>query len=126
MKKNVLKSGERVVVPSVDGKQSRTDFKVLHHYPGATLLEARPVTGRNHQIRVHTQYAGHPIIGDSKYGNAAANMRFRQQTGIDRLFLHAMELSVPIDNSHRVMRFEAELDSELTEGLDKFARAAGG
>ena len=52
-------------------------------------------TGRTHQIRVHAQYSGFPIIGDSKYGNKIANRYFRK-LGLKRLFLHAKQLYLPL------------------------------
>ena len=65
--KNVLKSGERMVKVSQDGKPCRTDYRIIKLGRGYTLIEAQPITGRTHQIRVHCQFAGHPIVGDVKY-----------------------------------------------------------
>ena len=60
LKKNDLKSGERVVVvDNINGKEAETRFKVLQHYTDATLVRAYPVTGRTRQIRVHCQRKGH-------------------------------------------------------------------
>jgi 23S rRNA pseudouridine955/2504/2580 synthase len=68
--KNVLKSGERMVsVNEVEGKPSETRFRILESFDDATLVEASPITGRTHQIRVHCLHAGHPIACDDKYGN---------------------------------------------------------
>ena len=52
-----------------DGKPSETRFRILETFQGATLVEAFPVTGRTHQIRVHCLHAGHPIACDNKYGS---------------------------------------------------------
>ena len=68
--KNVLKSGERVVKVNAEGKPSETRFKVEERFGFATLVKASPVTGRTHQIRVHTQYANHPIAFDDRYGDS--------------------------------------------------------
>ena len=70
--KNVLQSGERMVRVSRDGKPSLTEFSVVERFNGATLVEARPVTGRTHQIRVHAQHAGFPLLGDRKYASERA------------------------------------------------------
>lgn len=93
LKKNTLKSGERMVVVSQDGKQSLTKYRVLRRTDKATLVEASPVTGRTHQIRVHCQYAGHPIIGDSKYAPEDVNKYWREK-GVLRMCLHASELLI--------------------------------
>ena len=64
--KNTLQSGERIVVVRDDEVQV-TRYRVLQTFNDATLVEASPITGRTHQIRVHCQSAGHSIIGDGKY-----------------------------------------------------------
>lgn len=90
--KNQLAGGERIVRVSIQGKPSITEFRILQRYSAATLLEARLLTGRTHQIRVHTQHSGHPIVGDPKYGDAASEA-ITKQLGVPRLFLHAAQLS---------------------------------
>lgn len=89
-----LSSGERMVRVSSEGKPSLTIFKWVEHFENATLVEAYPVTGRTHQIRVHAQYAGHPLAGDGKYTPNEQNQRFKEH-GLSRLFLHAQSISVP-------------------------------
>lgn len=84
--------GERFVTVSKEGKKALTRFRILETFPGATLVEACPQTGRTHQIRVHAQLAGHPIIGDEKYSEPAPRKAFSKQ-GIKGLCLHAVELS---------------------------------
>lgn len=64
---NPLKLG-LMRVDSRNGKCSRTDFKVRERFKGYTHLECHPLTGRTHQIRVHLQFIGYPILGDSRYG----------------------------------------------------------
>ncbi|WP_394173154.1 23S rRNA pseudouridine(955/2504/2580) synthase RluC [Thalassotalea litorea] len=119
LKKNELKSGERVVVvDNQQGKESETRYKVLTHYIGATLVRAFPVTGRTHQIRVHCQVKGHPIACDNKYGaeDFTASM---QSIGLKRLFLHAasIEFNHPKDDTR--VKFEAPYDQQLTAALTK-------
>ena len=89
--KNQLSSGERMVVVSKEGKSCHTRFRVCERFGGATLLEAVPVTGRTHQIRVHARFAGCPLAGDAKYGDDGSNKAFRA-LGLRRLFLHASKL----------------------------------
>jgi 23S rRNA pseudouridine955/2504/2580 synthase len=115
--KNTLKSGERIVRVDRAGKPSRTDFRVIRRLPGYTLVEARPITGRTHQIRVHALHAGHPLLGDSKYGDREANLKAKRE-GLSRLFLHASELSFSNTAGER-QTVRAPLDEELQLFLDK-------
>lgn len=85
LRKNNLQSGERVVRVSSDGKPSETRFRIARQFAEATLVECSPITGRTHQIRVHTQHAGHPIACDDKYGEAAFDEKMRTM-GLKRLF----------------------------------------
>ena len=78
----LLRSGERMVEVNPEGKESLTRFRVQQRFGSfATLVEASPVTGRTHQIRVHALYAGHPIAGDSKYGDDDFSKEIRQLDG---------------------------------------------
>ena len=72
---------------SNDGKPSRTEISVLEQLPGATLLKARPLTGRRHQIRVHLYHRGNPVLGDRLYGTN------RPVGGCERMMLHAASIS---------------------------------
>jgi 23S rRNA pseudouridine955/2504/2580 synthase len=118
--KNELKSGERYSRVSAEGKDAVTKFRVLDTFPDATLVEARPVTGRTHQIRAHAQYAGHPIIGDTRYGDEAVNKMMRGR-GVKRLFLHAIQIRIPGDGlrSGVELTVSAPLDPELQAVLDR-------
>ena len=110
--KNELQSGERVVRVNLLGKPSETHFRILDRYTEATLVEARPITGRTHQIRVHAQHANHPLIGDEKYGIDDLNKKMKA-IGIKRLFLHAFSLSFKLpDGDH--FRVEAPLPDDLS------------
>jgi 23S rRNA pseudouridine955/2504/2580 synthase len=114
LEKNTLQSGERMVRVTAGGKAALTEFAVLERFDSATLVEARPITGRTHQIRVHAQYAGHPLAGDDKYGDRAADVRFRE-LGLKRMFLHAKSLSIPWQGER--LTLQAELDEELESFL---------
>lgn len=116
LQKNTLQSGERIVRVDREGKAARTEFAVVERLDGATLVEAKPVTGRTHQIRVHAQQAGHPILGDEKYGDREANAR-AAKLGLKRLFLHAASLEFRLGD--RRLRIEAPLDDRLETFLDK-------
>lgn len=116
LKKNVLQSGERMVRVARDGKSAMTEFKRLARYAEATLVEARPITGRTHQIRVHALHMGHALAGDERYGDEATNRRFRQ-SGLKRLFLHAAHTTFRHPRTGVAVKVEAPLDSELADFL---------
>ncbi|WP_373088467.1 23S rRNA pseudouridine(955/2504/2580) synthase RluC [Zhongshania sp.] len=115
LQKNVLSSGERVVRVELEGKKSVTEYTLLRRVAGASLIEARPVTGRTHQIRVHCQYAGYPILGDDKYGDDEADANFRK-LGLKRLFLHAHSLAFNLDGKR--ISVVAPLPPELEKVLE--------
>jgi 23S rRNA pseudouridine955/2504/2580 synthase len=116
LKKNVLQSGERMVRVARDGKAAVTEFRRLTRYAEATLVEARPITGRTHQIRVHALHMGHPVAGDERYGDETSNRRLRQ-LGLKRLFLHARETTFRHPRTAEPLRVEAPLDDELARLL---------
>lgn len=118
LKKNNLQSGERMVCVSDDGKPSETRYRVLERYADATLIEASPITGRTHQIRVHCQHAGHPIAGDPKYGDSDFDGLLKP-TGLNRLFLHASSLTLLHPRNDEPVVFSAPLDTNLSETLEK-------
>jgi 23S rRNA pseudouridine955/2504/2580 synthase len=89
--KNTLQGGERVVRVDPNGKPAETRFRRLERYAEATLVEVHLITGRTHQIRVHSAWLGSPVLGDTKYGDEAANRRMRE-LGLRRLFLHAHQI----------------------------------
>lgn len=121
LQKNVLVSGERVVKVAREGKPARTEFRRRECYAAATLVEARPITGRTHQIRVHAQRLGHPVAGDERYGDERANREFRR-FGLGRLFLHAARLTLRHPRSGEPLRLEAPLDPELHHVLTLLPR----
>ncbi len=84
----------RVVSPAhEEGRRSITIIRRATPVGPFTLLEISLKTGRTHQIRVHLASAGHPIVGDPKYGDFALNRQVAKERRFDRMFLHARELS---------------------------------
>ncbi|HSO79235.1 MAG TPA: RluA family pseudouridine synthase, partial [Chromatiaceae bacterium] len=111
--KNTLKSGERVVrVDTAQGKPARTQFRRLRRLGDLDLVEARLITGRTHQIRVHAAHLGAPVAGDEKYGDEAANKALRA-LGLRRLFLHAASLELQPAHLDQPLRLQAPLPAEL-------------
>ena len=116
--KNHLRSGERMVEVSQAGKEALTRFKVVRRYADfASLVEASPVTGRTHQIRVHARHAGHPIGGDEKYGDDTFSQQLREWGG-KRLFLHACALRLPLPDG-QYLSLEAPTDQLWNITLDQ-------
>ncbi|CDZ76873.1 Ribosomal large subunit pseudouridine synthase C [Legionella massiliensis] len=115
LEKNILKSGERIVVAKNEGKPSQTHFKLLENYQQACWVEASPKTGRTHQIRVHCAYLGHAIVGDEKYGKPI------ELEGLEaiksRLYLHARAIQFNLNGENYL--FEANLDERFAETLKR-------
>jgi len=88
-----------------NGKDAVTRYMVIEEGPHYSLLELKPETGRTHQLRVHLQKIGHPIVGDPLYGSG--------QFG-DRLFLHAVSLEITLPSRER-RTFEAPVPAEFEE-----------
>lgn len=120
--KNQLRSGERMVHVSRDGKKSITQFYPIAVYPTASLVQVALKTGRTHQIRVHSQYRKHPIAGDEKYGDKAFNQQMKQ-FGLKRLFLHAKQLEFILPGQTERLRIKAELDPALQAVINQLEKA---
>ena len=120
LRKNTLKSGERMVSVDPEGKASETRFQVLERFRGATLVAAEPVTGRTHQIRVHAQFVGCPLAGDVKYTADEMNREFRA-LGLKRLFLHSAMVRCSLPGGETV-EVQAPLPAELEAVLATLRR----
>jgi len=89
--KDRLRSGEREVQVNKDGKNSISKFKLLKSNKKLSLIECQIITGRTHQIRVHTTHSGHPIAGDVKYGDDLFNKSLKPQ--LNRMLLHSNHIN---------------------------------
>ena len=107
----VKRSGEHMVQADELGDIAISHFEPLEVYEQCSLMKITIETGRTHQIRVHALYTGHPVIGDTKYGDKTANQYFRK-LGLKRLFLHAQQLYLPLADP-------ITLTAPLTDDLDK-------
>ena len=112
LRKGVSISGERIVRASKEGQTARTDFFPIVWNTRCSLLEARPRTGRTHQIRVHAATAGHPVGGDPRYGDHEFNRQLHH-AGLRRMFLHAHSLCLSGRIAGRRLHLEAPLPAEL-------------
>ncbi len=99
-----VKDGERV--PAI------TNFIPIAHKDRWSLVEARPKTGRLHQIRRHLKHLSHPVVGDVKYGKGPINRLFREEYSLHRMALHAWKISLTHPDGHR-LDIQAELPQDL-------------
>lgn len=105
------------IVP--DGRVAVTNYRVVKRYVRNTLVEFNLVTGRTHQIRVHTKYLGHPVVGDLKYGYK--NQRFK----LDGQLLHSRDIEFFHPKTNELMHFSAPIPGyfqRIVDILDKEER----
>jgi 23S rRNA pseudouridine955/2504/2580 synthase len=116
--KYVDAKGERRVAVHENGMVAITQVRRLEANKDFSLLEVRLMTGRTHQIRVHLAHAGHPVLGDDKYGDFELNRRL-EKAGVRRLFLHASRLAF----CHPLTKERLELRSPLPADMKAFVDA---
>lgn len=109
--------GERHVVVDEAGSYASSIVTPVDVSPVASLVEVKLLTGRTHQVRVHTLSEGHPIAGDSRYGDLNFNKELKQHK-LSRLFLHACKLTFTHPMSGVSVTVEAPLPDNLTIALD--------
>jgi 23S rRNA pseudouridine955/2504/2580 synthase len=115
--------GERHVRIAAAGKDSVSIFKPVQFFGAlATLMEVDIPTGRTHQIRVHASFAGHPLLGDDKYGDRAKNAELKTH-GLKRTFLHAQSVAFEWPGSGVPFHVSAPLPAELSAVLDAITPA---
>jgi 23S rRNA pseudouridine955/2504/2580 synthase len=113
--------GERHVRVAAAGKNSVSVFKPVQFFASAaTLMEVDIPTGRTHQIRVHAAFAGHPLLGDDKYGDRDRNAEFKR-LGLKRIFLHAQSVAFDWPGSGVPFHASAPLPDDLAAVLDAIA-----
>lgn len=108
-----LKDRKKMAVTDVNAKDAITHFKVLERYQEAALIELQLETGRTHQIRVHMNYIGHPVVNDPVYGKK----KLIDETG---QCLHAKELGFIHPTTGEYMEFEAPLPECFINILNQF------
>ncbi|MBV8031960.1 MAG: RluA family pseudouridine synthase [Betaproteobacteria bacterium] len=112
--KYVTAQGERRVAVQDSGQAAVTKVKCLKVTEEFSLLELRLLTGRTHQIRVHLAHAGHPVVGDDKYGDFELNKRLAKE-GAKRLFLHAATLSFVHPGTRATLKLAAPKPRDMTD-----------
>ena len=115
--KYVNARGERRVSVKEGGMQAVTQVKLLKASGRFSMVEIRLLTGRTHQIRVHLAHAGHPVLGDDKYGDYDLNHRLEKQ-GLRRLLLHASRLKFSHPGSAETLRLASPLPADFKAFVD--------
>ncbi|HKY55809.1 MAG TPA: RluA family pseudouridine synthase [Anaerolineales bacterium] len=105
----------RTAVDNKNGKSSETRFKVIKRYQESALVEAQPMTGRAHQIRVHAYALGHPLLGDTLYSAEETNI-------ITRPALHSHSLTIQVNGE--TVSFKAPYPDDFRTALDSFDTAS--
>ncbi len=104
--KRAARDRTKMKVGWVRARKSVTRFKVIERFESAVFVEAYPLTGRTHQIRVHLAYYGHPILGDSKYASSG--------TSAPRQLLHARSIAFTHPGTKEKVQFSAPLPDDFT------------
>ncbi len=94
-----------------------TEYRRIGTFERYSLMEARPRTGRLHQVRRHFKHLSHPLIGDVRYGKGEHNRLFRKRFGLHRLALHALEMRLEHPSDGSTLRWIAELPEDLAGPL---------
>ena len=105
-----------MAVTDKNSREAITHYRVLARYQGFTHVECRLETGRTHQIRVHMDYIGHPLLGDMIYG------RKRPEKGLTGQCLHARHLKLIHPDTRLPMQFEAPLPPYFTDILSRLGQ----
>jgi 23S rRNA pseudouridine1911/1915/1917 synthase len=114
---------KRMAIMESGGREAHTSFQVMEHLRGATLLEIQIHTGRTHQIRVHFQHAGFPVVGDEVYG-IRPNKKLTEVTGYKapRQMLHARKLTFAHPKTGKMKSFEAPWPEDFKAAVKALSR----
>ena len=110
------KTDRKMMAVSDSGKKAITHYKVLERYQNNCLVEFKLETGRTHQIRVHSKYLNHPIVGDKTYG--IKNQKFK----LDGQLLHAYKLELTHPTTGKRMEFECDIPDYFTNVVTKLRK----
>lgn len=110
-----IRRQQMAILTPEKGREAITEYSTRQSFPKHTLIEAHPLTGRTHQIRVHMAFLKCPVVGDVLYG------RRKQSIPLNRHFLHAWRLTILLPGHNEPMTFEAPLPEELQIILDNLS-----
>lgn len=114
IEKNIFRPSDdsiRRVVHDEYGQYAKTIYKVIDRYENCDLIEVLIETGRTHQIRVHMNYLGHPVIGDDLYGTKDLNA--------DRQLLHAHKIKIYHPYTKQLLTFECPMPNDMMDYIKK-------
>lgn len=101
------------VVPEAKGREATTEYRIREEFPAHALLEARPKTGRTHQIRIHLAFVGCPVVGDRVYGWRRPSLYAARQ------MLHAWRLGFRLPGEKEVVEFEAPIPEDMERVIEQ-------
>lgn len=110
--RNTNSRKQMTIVELDQGREAFTEYRTLETFSAHTLIEAHPITGRTHQIRLHLAFIGCPVVGDRMYGHKHSSLP------LERHFLHAARLQITLPGESAPRTFEAPLPQELKAVLD--------
>ncbi len=111
-------SGEREVIVDPQGKASETHFSVEQKLGLYSLVVAKPITGRTHQIRVHARHCFCPLLGDQKYSNLDHDKDILEKLKLNTFLLHARRLTFSLPEEEQPMTVEAPVPPKMTQVIE--------
>ena len=114
----LVRNNTRVEIDEEDGKPSKSRFSPKARYAGMTLMEVQIFSGRTHQIRAHALALGHPVAGDTKYGEREVNRKYREK-GLKRMFLHSHFLKLAAEGDFPKLILNAPMTEELRDFIGR-------
>jgi len=114
----------RALVDFQKGKEAITDFSVKEKLGNVSWIEARPLTGRLHQIRVHLKVLGHPILFDDAYWDNSWKCEILTDLPTQRLPLHARSIRFKHPFTHKEVEIESPMDEDMRNLLQRLQAAA--
>jgi 23S rRNA pseudouridine955/2504/2580 synthase len=117
LKKLSQGKNQKLTEVNLNGQEAKTILRFHRRYGDINLIQAEPLTGRMHQIRVHLAHLGYPILGDERYGDFQRN-KFFAKLGLKRMFLHAWQIEFEFKGN--TIQLEAPLPPELQKFLEQY------
>ncbi|ADD79719.1 RluA family pseudouridine synthase [Candidatus Riesia pediculicola] len=117
LEKKISQKKEKKIEIKKNGRMSETLFQIKERFASFTLMLATPITGRKHQIRLHTKKINHPIVLDKRYGNRKLDRNLKE-SGLKRLFLHSSSITMNHPKKLINLTFVSPIDKNLNGCLN--------